>query len=52
VAGRIGIDIAPVDVADADAVRWMEALIWPDQVERLAHCDHHGAWMAWESPAE
>jgi hypothetical protein len=35
VAGRMGVDIAPVDLADDDAVRWTEALIWPDQVHRL-----------------
>jgi len=34
VSGRVGIDIAPVDPADDDAVRWIEALIWPDQVHR------------------
>jgi len=38
VAGRVGIDIAPVDVTDDDAVRWIEALIWPDQVHRIALC--------------
>ncbi len=35
IGGRVGIDLAPVDVTDPDAVRWMEALIWPDQVQRL-----------------
>ncbi len=35
IAGRIGIDLAPVDVMDDDAMRWLESLIWPDMVERL-----------------
>ena len=38
VAGRRGIDRHPVDLADADAVRWLEACLWPDvpgRVERF-----------------
>lgn len=35
IADRIGIDLAPVDVGDDDAMRWLESLIWPDMVERL-----------------
>ncbi len=35
VGGRVGIDIAPVDVTDALAIRWVEALIWPDQLHRI-----------------
>ena len=35
VAGRIGVDIAPVDVTDAGATRWIEALIWPDELDRI-----------------
>jgi len=35
VASRTGIDLDPVDVNDREAVRWLEALIWPDQVERI-----------------
>ncbi|MBT8485749.1 MAG: DUF2332 domain-containing protein [Phycisphaerales bacterium] len=35
VAGRIGVDLAPVDVTDADAIRWVEAMIWADMTERL-----------------
>ncbi len=36
--GRRGIDRHPVDLADADAVRWLEACLWPDvpgRVERF-----------------
>jgi hypothetical protein len=38
VVGRHGIDRHPVDLADADAVRWLEACLWPDvpgRVERF-----------------
>jgi hypothetical protein len=35
VAWRAGIDLAPVDVADADAVAWLEALVWPEETDRL-----------------
>jgi hypothetical protein len=33
---RAGIDLAPLDVADADDARWLEALLPPEQHERLA----------------
>jgi hypothetical protein len=33
---RRGIDLAPVDLADPDAVRWLECCVWPDQPQRLA----------------
>ena len=35
---RVGLDLEPVDVADDDAVRWLEACLWPDvpgRVERF-----------------
>jgi hypothetical protein len=35
VVWRAGIDLMPLDVADASDVRWLEALIWPEQHERL-----------------
>lgn len=31
----IGIDASPIDVHDDEAVRWLEACVWPDQVERF-----------------
>lgn len=34
VAWRAGLELEPVDVEDADAVRWLRALIWPEHVER------------------
>ncbi len=31
---RRGIDLNPLDVSDADAVAWLRALVWPENVER------------------
>jgi hypothetical protein len=36
VAWRAGLDLDPVDVTDADAVAWLEALVWPGEGDRLA----------------
>jgi hypothetical protein len=35
VAWRAGIDLEPIDLDDATAVRWLEALVWPEQTDRL-----------------
>lgn len=35
VADRVGVDVSPVDVRDEPAVRWIESMIWADQVERI-----------------
>jgi hypothetical protein len=32
---RCGLDLAPLDVGDPEDVRWLEALVWPGQHERL-----------------
>jgi hypothetical protein len=37
VVWRAGIDLEPVDLDDADAVRWLEALVWPEEQDRLDH---------------
>lgn len=34
VGWRVGLDLAPVDVRDADAVLWLRALIWPEHERR------------------
>lgn len=39
VATRVGIDLDPVDVGDADAVAWLRALIWPEHRHRVAALD-------------
>ncbi|WP_327678434.1 DUF2332 domain-containing protein [Kitasatospora sp. NBC_00458] len=36
VVWRAGVDLNPLDVADPQDVRWLEALVWPEQHERLA----------------
>ena len=36
VVWSLGVDASPIDVRDDDAVRWLEACVWPDQVERFA----------------
>ena len=36
VARRLGLDSMPIDVTDDDAVRWLEACVWPDQADRFA----------------
>lgn len=35
IARAIGIDPSPIDVEDGDQARWLEACVWPDQVERF-----------------
>lgn len=35
VAWRRGIDLHPLDVTDPDDVLWGQALLWPEQVERI-----------------
>jgi hypothetical protein len=32
---RAGIDLEPPDIDDADDIRWLEALIWPEEEDRL-----------------
>lgn len=34
-ARGLGLDMAPIDVRDDDAVRWLEACVWPDQPRRF-----------------
>jgi len=36
VAWRGGIDLHPLDLRDADAMAWLETLVWPEQDERRA----------------
>jgi hypothetical protein len=31
-----GLDLKPVDLSDPGEVGWLEALVWPEQVDRLA----------------
>src|SRR5712691_7764614 len=34
VVARIGIDLDPVDLTDADDARWLRACLWPEQPEQ------------------
>lgn len=36
VARSLGIDRAPIAIDDDEAVRWLEACVWPDQHDRFA----------------
>ena len=36
VAYRTGIDLAPIDVRDDKAIRWLRALIWPEHIDRAS----------------
>lgn len=40
VVERIGVDLHVVDVGDPDAVRWLEALVWPEQRDRANALRH------------
>jgi hypothetical protein len=33
---RVGLDLDPVDLSDSNQVAWLEALVWPEQTDRLA----------------
>lgn len=39
VAFRFGIDLAPQDVRDEDAMLWLRALVWPEHVDRARHME-------------
>ena len=39
VVARIGVDLDPVDVTDADDARWLRACLRPDQPERAARLE-------------
>ena len=39
VASRVGLELNPVDLENADDRDWLRALIWPDQVARLNRLD-------------
>jgi hypothetical protein len=39
VVARVGVDLDPLDVTDADDARWLRACQWPDEPERVATLD-------------
>ncbi|MGI8452150.1 MAG: DUF2332 domain-containing protein, partial [Streptosporangiaceae bacterium] len=50
VAARIGVDLDPVDVTDADDARWLRACLSPDQPERVARLEAEMALAATAPP--
>ena len=36
VAYRVGIDLEPIDLAEDEQYRWLQALVWPDHADRAA----------------
>ncbi len=39
IGGRVGLELNPVDLSNADDRDWLRALIWPDQSARLKRMD-------------
>jgi hypothetical protein len=50
VVARVGVDVDPIDVTDADQARWLRACLPPDQPERLARLDAELALAATAPP--
>ncbi len=50
VVARIGVDLDPVDVTDADDARWLRACLWPDQPEPAARLEAEMALAATAPP--
>ncbi len=50
VVARVGIDLDPVDVTDADDVRWLRACLWPNQPEQVARLEAEIALAATAPP--
>jgi hypothetical protein len=50
VVARVGVDLDPVDVTDADDARWLRACVWPDQTERVARLEAEIALAATAPP--
>jgi len=50
VKARIGVDLDPVDVTDADSARWLRACVWPDQSAAAARVDAEIALAATDPP--
>src|SRR3954454_2871345 len=50
VVARVGVDLDPVDVTDADDARWLRACLEPDQPERVARLEAEMALAATAPP--
>jgi hypothetical protein len=47
---RLGVDVDPIDLTDADAVRWLRALLWPEQIDRVARFEAAAAVVSADPP--
>jgi hypothetical protein len=47
---RAGIDLSPIDVTDAFATAWLNALVWPEHHERREHLEAATQVVARERP--
>lgn len=45
----VGLDLHPIDSTDTDAIRWLQACVWPDQADRF-HRLHSALTLARTSP--
>jgi hypothetical protein len=50
VVARVGVDLDPVDVTNADDARWLRACLWPGQPERVAMLEAEMALAATAPP--
>jgi hypothetical protein len=50
VVARVGVDLDPLDVTDADDARWLRACLPPDEPERVARLDAEMALAATAPP--
>ena len=50
VVARVGVDLDPVDVTDADDARWLRACLWPDQPAQAARLEAEMALAAAAPP--
>jgi hypothetical protein len=50
VVARVGVDLDPVDVTDAENARWLRVCLWPDQPERVARLEAEMAVAATAPP--
>jgi hypothetical protein len=39
IEARVGLDLAPIDITDDDAVAWLLACLWPDDLDRFERLD-------------
>lgn len=47
---RLGVDPAPIDLRDAEAARWLQACVWPDDVARFERLSLALAWARRQPP--